>query len=49
MYRMKALACKQRVSNASDRTSKKDYAELAIERHTMASFAAKESDDVDLE
>jgi hypothetical protein len=33
----------------SDPASKRDWEELAIERHTMANFAAKESDDVDLE
>jgi hypothetical protein len=41
MYRMKAQVCEQRAVEASDPTSKRDWEELAIEWHTMASFAAK--------
>ena len=36
MYRMKAIACEHRASDASDPTSKQDWAELAIEWHAMA-------------
>jgi hypothetical protein len=43
MYRAKALACEERARHASDPTSKRDWEELAIEWHTMANFAAKES------
>jgi hypothetical protein len=41
MYRTKATVCEQRAIEASDPTSKRDWEELAIEWHTMASFAAK--------
>jgi hypothetical protein len=41
MYRLKAQVCEQRAIEASDPTSKRDWEELAIEWHTMASFAAK--------
>jgi hypothetical protein len=40
MYRLKAQVCEQRAIEASDPTSKRDWEELAIEWHTMASFAA---------
>jgi len=43
MYRLKAQVCEQRAIEASDPTSKRDWEELAIEWHTMASFAAKAS------
>ena len=36
MYRMKAIACEHRASDASDPTSKQDWAELAIEWRAMA-------------
>jgi hypothetical protein len=36
MYRMKGIACEHRASDASDPTSKQDWAELAIEWHAMA-------------
>jgi hypothetical protein len=42
-YRMKAIACERRASDASDRTSKQDWAELAIEWHAMAYRAARSS------
>lgn len=41
MYRTKALACEQRASDVSDPTSKQNWAELAIEWHTIANFAAR--------
>jgi hypothetical protein len=41
MYRLKAQVCEQRAIEASDPTSKRDWEELAIEWHTMASFAAR--------
>jgi hypothetical protein len=41
MYRLKAQVCEQRAVEASDLTSKRDWEELAIEWHTMASVAAK--------
>ena len=41
MYRMKARACEQQASDASDPTSKQDWEELAIEWHTMAYLAAR--------
>ena len=41
MYRAKALACEQRARDTSDPTLKQDWAELAIEWHTMAHFAAR--------
>jgi hypothetical protein len=41
MYRMKALACEQQASDASDPTSKQDWEELAIEWRTMANPAAR--------
>jgi len=40
MYRMKALACEQQASDASDPTSRQDWKALAIEWHTMANPAA---------
>jgi hypothetical protein len=40
MYRAKALVCEQRAFEASEPTSKRDWQELAIEWHTMASVAA---------
>ena len=40
-YRTKALLCEQRVVEATDPTSKRDWEELAIEWHTMANFAAR--------
>ena len=41
MYRMKALACEQQASDASDPTSRQDWKELANEWHTMANPAAR--------
>jgi hypothetical protein len=41
MYRLKAQVCEQRAIEASDPTSKRDWEELAIEWHTMASFATE--------
>jgi hypothetical protein len=41
VYRMKALACEQQASDASDPTSKRDWEELAIEWHAMANPAAR--------
>jgi hypothetical protein len=41
VYRMKALDCEQRASDASDPTSKQDWEELAIEWHTMSNLAGK--------
>jgi hypothetical protein len=38
---MKALACEQQASDASDPTSKQDWERLAIEWHTMANPAAR--------
>jgi hypothetical protein len=43
MYRLKALACEQRASHSSDPASKQDWEELAIEWHTVANFAARET------
>jgi hypothetical protein len=40
-YRIKALMCEQRATEVSDPASKRDWAELAIEWHTMASLAAR--------
>ena len=40
-YRMKAIACEQQASDASNPTSKKDWEELAIEWHAMASLAPR--------
>jgi hypothetical protein len=41
MYRIKATVCEQRAIEASEPTSKRDWEELAIEWHNMASIAAK--------
>jgi hypothetical protein len=40
VYRMKALDCEQRASDASDPTSKQDWEGLAIEWHAMANPTA---------
>jgi hypothetical protein len=41
LFRMKALFCEERSRESSDPTSKQDWAELAIEWHTMAHLAAR--------
>ena len=41
IFRLKALFCEERYRESSDPTSKQDWAELAIEWHTMAHFAAR--------
>jgi hypothetical protein len=38
---LKALSCEERSRESSDPTSKQDWAELAIEWHTMAHLAAR--------
>ena len=45
-YRAKALACEQRARDTSDPTLKQDWAELAIEWHTMANFAARATGEI---
>jgi hypothetical protein len=41
IFRLKALFCEELANEASDPTSKQDWAELAIEWHTMANLAAR--------
>jgi hypothetical protein len=41
IFRLKALFCEERSRESSDPTSKQDWAELAIEWHTMAHLAAR--------
>jgi hypothetical protein len=41
LLRSKALFCEERSRESSDPTSKQDWAELAIEWHTMAHLAAR--------
>jgi hypothetical protein len=41
VLRLKALVCEERSRESSDPTSKQDWAELAIEWHTMAHLAAR--------
>ena len=41
IFRLKALVCEERSRESSDPTSKQDWAELAIEWHTMAHLAAR--------
>jgi hypothetical protein len=41
VLRLKALFCEERSRESSDPTSKQDWAELAIEWHTMAHLAAR--------
>jgi hypothetical protein len=43
LLRLKALSCEERSRESSDPTSKQDWAELAIEWHTMAHLAARAS------
>jgi hypothetical protein len=38
-YRMKAIACERQASDASNPISKRDWEELAIDWHAMASLA----------
>jgi hypothetical protein len=45
-YRMKAIACEQQASDASNPTSKKDWEELAIEWHAMASLAPRTNGEI---
>jgi hypothetical protein len=45
IFRLKALFCEERSRESSDPTSKQDWAELAIEWHTMAHLAARLNDD----
>jgi hypothetical protein len=41
LLRLKALSCEERARESSDPTSKQDWAELAMEWHTMAHLAAR--------
>jgi hypothetical protein len=41
VFRSKALFCEERSRECSDRTSKQDWAELAMDWHTMAHLAAR--------
>jgi hypothetical protein len=41
VLRLKALSCEERSRESSDPTSKQDWADLAIEWHTMAHLAAR--------
>ncbi|MBI5320879.1 MAG: hypothetical protein HZB49_15635 [Bradyrhizobium sp.] len=44
LYRLKALEAEQRSREATDSETRKQWSELAIEWHTMASFAGKNRD-----
>ena len=46
VLRLKALFCEEHASEASDPTSKHDWAELAIEWHTMAYLAARTNGEI---
>ena len=41
IFRLKALFCEERCRECSDPTSEQDWAELAIEWHTVAYLAAR--------
>jgi hypothetical protein len=41
LLRLKALSCEERSRESSDPTSRQDWAELAMEWHTMAHLAAR--------
>ena len=47
VLRLKALFCEERSRESSDPTSKQDWAELAIEWHTMAHIEAKLNGDLE--
>ena len=47
VLRLKALFCEERSRESSDPTSKQDWAELAIEWHTMAHLEAKLNGDLE--
>jgi hypothetical protein len=48
IFRERALACEERAKATSDPTAKADWEELAIEWHTMASFSARDTDEIPL-
>jgi hypothetical protein len=48
VFRSNALLCEYRASGSTDRKSKDDWAELAIEWHAMADLAAKTNDEIPL-
>jgi len=45
-FRLKALFCEERSRQSSDLTSKQDWAELAMDWHTMAHLAARLTDEI---
>jgi len=45
-YRMKAIACEQQASDASNPRSKRDWEELAIEWHAMATLTPRTNGEI---
>jgi len=45
-YRMKAIACEQQASDASNPRLKRDWEELAIEWHAMATLVPRTNGEI---
>ena len=48
VFRLKALFCEERARESSNLTSKQDWAELAMDWHTMAHLAARLTGDIQM-